>query len=182
MFLAGAVHLCSRLNMNSTGYHHGSSPKARVVGLLASLAFCIAAYAWTKPRGDDLSHYTGLGFRGVLVMLTVEGTAAILFTALGWVTSVITGVIRRMWKVVSRLFRSIASVRLFRRRRAYAPPPPAPPPTFNERIEQAKRDFAAKCETLQAAGLDEDELELALLTERQKYVRRLQEIVSHEVP
>lgn len=146
------------------------------LGLSAFLTICLYGFLTLESANDLFGLYLALGFRAFLVLLIVQGAAAIGLALL-------TGI----WWQISRLLRSVhrgltktgqTVVGLLKR----PPPPEAPPaplpepPSLQQLIDQAKRDYETTCEALRSAGLDKGELDQAFLFERQKYVRGIYEL------
>lgn len=183
LFISLAFHAVSRFDLSNGRIRIAVSASARGAGLLALLSFCLAAYFIEEPSGvEDIGHYVGLGFRGLLLLLTAQGVTAIALGIKGWATWLVC--LPFVW--VSAAFRWMYRHwprSIFRRRTPLIQAlPPKPPPTLAERVSEAKQEFEATVKTIRGAGLDADEQEIALLNARQKYLRTLHGVLKHEVP
>lgn len=149
---------------------------ARTAGLLTFLAFCLYAYITAERPATETVPLFALGVRGVLALVIVDGTAALILPSIAWLWSMAMKPFRFLRRRVAALWRRISHARLPSPTPQPIAPHPEPSPPLHVRVEQLKREYESTCETLRTAGLDADELDVALDFARQRYLRRLYEI------
>lgn len=178
LLIAVSFHAVNRFVCSHVHLRLPVAQCTRAIGLVALLAFGLATYFVTDlSYSDDFGQFLSIAFRAYLVFITAEGVAAGIVAIGGGV-----------WWLLHQPFRCLSTVSTFIYRRIprlpphtakpVKPPPPQPPPSLRDHIAQAKQEFEATVQTLHAAGLDADELEVAILDARQKYLRSLHGVLK----
>lgn len=187
LFLAGIFYYARQRAAGFAGA--GCRGVAKALGVLSLLAFGLTEYAAVRSYDEEVTRYLTIAIQAAFLLVIVEGAVTTALACLKGVWPVLTvphALYRRIafWlrRDDSWLFRVVAWFwRLVRRpfqRQPPPSPPPPPPPTLRSILEQARQEFDATCENLRSAGFDDDELESALLFARQKYLRRVHNVMK----
>jgi hypothetical protein len=160
--------------------------KARQLGgLLAALSFLGYLYFAHVEQMLDSSEAVAIVARGVAVAGVVLGASRILLVTLSWLYAHSVGALfawargrlleRKLRKTAERADEAEAE-RLHRQRTPFSPP--ITPPTSEELVVQAKARYEAMVRMLEAAGLNELELDSGRARAKQRYLRDIEEAMK----
>jgi hypothetical protein len=143
--------------------------------------FLLAFAVHLAPTVDVQADVIGLG--AVLLRSTVAAYLFYLNLAAPsvFLAHLLTRYVQSEWHKLRDFSKDLAEKH--RQRRAAQPlasPPPSLPreTTLQRAAEQAHLDYEFECQVVRSAGLDKDEQEAALLQAKQKYLRRLAQLLQ----
>lgn len=175
IILAILFHLIARF-MSETLRSPALLKWAKGIGLLAILACSLYAYFTEQLDTEDLSDCLTFGMRASLAFFVVEGSVALVYAPVELLWRAVAGLCRQLGQVIGTIGAALFRIRFPRRPIKPLSCPPAP--SLQTLLAQAKQEFESRCQTLQSTGLDEVEIESALLLARQRYLRRLHELTQ----
>ncbi|MCA9078107.1 MAG: hypothetical protein KDA93_23965 [Planctomycetaceae bacterium] len=140
-------------------------------------AFVYIAHLW--PGMDFTSDVLGVLLVTVRIVLASVLVHHVISVPAVSVTMFVLSYVQSSWERITQrtdaLLQELTKLREERaRRRLPEPPPPSPrSEIIRQEVKQARLDYMHECNLLREAGLDENELEAALESAKQKYLQRL---------